>query len=247
MRRQEIFGLLGHKVVVGLNSADAGGVEIFATLDEVRDDGIVLSQISDLVPGPTLLCPWESFQQAHDRPSWFMPPREEEVSGEELQIREVPESVMPFEESDVLGRLPERREPSAGTLERVVPVAQRMTVGGITVAISSLELYGEGLGVLRWRVSFGEEALRRDPDLGFGMPEPEFEIRDEGGRTLPGSPRGAGYSVSEGDGESEVRDLPETGELEVDVRRLVSDAYGDEEYRGNAPSYEGPWNFRFAL
>lgn len=122
-----------------------------------------------------------------------------------------------------------------------------MTVGGITVAISSLELYGEGLGVLRWRVSFGEEALRRDPDLGLGMPEPEFEIRDESGRTLPGSPRGAGYSDSEGDGEGEVRDLPETGELEVDVRRLVSDAYEDEEYRGNGPSYEGPWKFWFAL
>jgi hypothetical protein len=76
----------------------------------------------------------------------------------------------------------------------VVPVAQRVTVDVITVAISSLELHGEGLGVLRWQVSFAEEALRRDPDLGFGIPEPEFEIRDESDRTLPGSPRGGSSS-----------------------------------------------------
>ena len=75
MDREELSGLVGREVVVGLNHPEAGGVEVLATLHEVRRDGIVLSEIVDLVPGPTLFCPWDSFRRVRDRPPWFVPPR----------------------------------------------------------------------------------------------------------------------------------------------------------------------------
>ncbi|HEX6711231.1 MAG TPA: hypothetical protein VF068_12945 [Rubrobacter sp.] len=68
-----------------------------------------------------------------------------------------------------------------------------------------------------------EEALRRDPDLGFGMLGPEFEILDDGNRVLPWAPRGVGDA--EADGEGQVQ----------------------EGYLEDGPSYEGPWAFRFTL
>ncbi len=52
MDREEISRLVGHKVAVRLNSVEARGVEIVATLEEVRDDGIVLSEISEFGPEP---------------------------------------------------------------------------------------------------------------------------------------------------------------------------------------------------
>jgi hypothetical protein len=83
--------------------------------------------------------------------------------------------------------------------------------------------------------------LRRDPDLSFGIFEPVFEVRDDAGRDLPWSPRGGGASDGESDGETEVRELPEAGEIEVGVTRLVADAYGPEkEHEGEGPSHEGP-------
>jgi hypothetical protein len=44
-----------------------------------------------------------------------------------------------------------------------------------------------------------------------------------------------------------VEGLPETGELEVEVPRLVADAYEGGEHVGDGPSYDGPWVFRFPL
>jgi hypothetical protein len=43
----------------------------------VRDDGIVLSEIGELGPGPTLFCPWNSLKRVRDRPPWIRPPYEE--------------------------------------------------------------------------------------------------------------------------------------------------------------------------
>jgi hypothetical protein len=74
-----------------------------------------------------------------------------------------------------------------------------------------------------------------------------FEILDDGNRVLPWAPRGAGYSDAEADGDVEIRDLPEEGELEIRVPSLVSDAYEDGEYIGDGPSHEGLWTFRFTL
>jgi hypothetical protein len=79
------------------------------------------------------------------------------------------------------------------------------------------------------------------------MPEPEFEILEDSNRALSWSSRGAGYTDAEAAGDSEIRDPPEEGELEVRVPPLVSDAYEDGEYMGDGPSYEGPWTFRLTL
>ena len=55
--RDRIAGLTGHKVAVNLNDAEARGLEIIGTLEAVSDDGIVLSEVGELGPGPTLFCP----------------------------------------------------------------------------------------------------------------------------------------------------------------------------------------------
>ena len=183
--------------------------------------------------------------RVRERPSWLAPPHEEAEEGqqswESYEMREASEEEVASEP------IPERRRTSALTLERVVPVAQKDTVDGITVAIASLELYGEGLGILRWRISLGEEALCRDPDLGFEIPEPRVEVQDKVGRVLPWSPRWSGSGAGEADGEGQVKELADTEELEVRVLRLVSDTYVYEEYLEDKPSHEGPWTFRFTL
>ncbi len=138
MDREEVSGLVGRKVAVRLNSFEARGLELVATLDEAREDGIVLSEI-------------------------------------------------------------------------------------------------------------GKLGQRRDPDPWFGIPEPKFEISDGNGRTLPWSPRRGGSSDGEADGDVLVADPPDAGDLEVEVPRVVYDAYEDGEYRGDGPSYEGSWAFRFTL
>ena len=35
----------------------SNGAGMVATLDEVRDDGVILSEIGELGPGPTMFCP----------------------------------------------------------------------------------------------------------------------------------------------------------------------------------------------
>ena len=248
MDREEVARLVGRKVAVRLRNVEATGVEMVATLQEVREDGVVLSEVGELGPGPTMFCPWESLWRVRERPPWLAPPHEEEPApegpwpGEPYDLREVPtEGVMP-EPSP--GR---RREPSARTLERVVPIAQKRTVGETTVALTSLELYGEGVGALRWQASLREDALRSNPDFGFGIPEPEFEIRDDAGRSLPWWPRSSGAGDGESNGEIEVSDLPESGDIEVVVPRLVADAYAHGEYQGEGPSFDGPWTFSFSI
>jgi hypothetical protein len=42
---------------------------------------------------------------------------------------------------------------NARTLRKVVPIAQRREAGGITVALSALELYEGGEGILRYLIS----------------------------------------------------------------------------------------------
>jgi hypothetical protein len=133
-------------------------------------------------------------------------------------------------------------EPSARCLERVVSIAQRRTVREVTLALASLELFGEELGVLRYRISYEEGMF----EGGYGIPEPELVIRDESGRELPWSPQGSGGSDTETEGELEVLDLPETGEIEV--VRLVSLVFDEEAGEEVATdSYEGPWTFRISV
>ena len=128
-----------------------------------------------------------------------------------------------------------------------MPIGQRLTIGEIAVALTSLELFGEGLGVLRYRISYAKELF----EGGYGfrdIPMPELVVRDGSGRILPWSPLGAGASDRDADGEVEVRDLPQAGELEVEVTRLVTLVF-DEEVGEEVveDSFDGPWLFRFVI
>lgn len=249
MNREDVSGLVGRKVAVRLTNVEARGVEMVATLAEVREDGILLSELGELGPGPTMFCPWKSLHRVRERPQWFRPPHEapgdeaeHPVDHASFEVREVPD-----EEEGPEPPIERRRETSACNLERVVPIAQKRAVGDVTVALTSLELYGKGVGILQWRVSLGESAFQDVPDFGFGIPEPVFGIRDGAGRDLPWSPQGSGASDTEAEGSVRIEGLPETGELEIEVPRLVADAYEDGEYTGDGPSYEGPWVFRFSI
>ncbi len=241
---EEVSRLVGHKVAVRLNSVEARGVEIVATLGEVRDDGVVLLEVGELGPGPTIFCPWDSLKRVRERPPWLRPPHEESEPGmasegwEYYELREATaEEAHPEQPA-------ERPRVSALALDRVVPIAQRRTVGGITVALTSLELYEGGVGVLRYRLSYDEALFEGDGDFPF-MPEPEFSIRDDQGRPLGWSPRGGGGGGGEDSGSIEVEGLPRTGELGVEVTRIAAEAWSAEQGRG--PSYEGPWTFQLPI
>lgn len=43
-----------------LTSSEAQGAEILATLQNKDDDGITLSDIGELGPGPTMFCLWDA-------------------------------------------------------------------------------------------------------------------------------------------------------------------------------------------
>ena len=245
--RARMVRLLGQKVAVKLTNVEARSVEIIATLEEVRDGGIVLSEIGELGPGPTLFCPWDSLGRVTDRPPWLWTPHEEPkpervpLEQEFYELREATaEEVAPVPPV-------ERREASARNLLRVVPIAQRRTIDEVTFALTSLELFGEGLGVLRYRISYvaGMFEVRH---RFAGIPEPEFVGRDGSGRELPCSPQGWSGTESEADGDVEVRDLPETGELEVEVPRLVHLVFDEETGEERVDdSRDGPWSFRFSI
>ena len=216
-------------------------------LEEVRDCGFVLSEIGELGPGPTLFCPWDTLKRVRERPPWLRPPHEEpgpEDAPLEQEFYELREATV----QEVAPEPPvERRRASARNLQRVAPLAQRRPVGAVLVALCSLELFGEGVGVLRYRISY--EAGMFEGSRGFGgSPEAEFVIRDESGRDLPWLPQGWSGSESETDGEVEVRELPEIGELEVEVPRLVSLVFDEEtgEERVDV-SRDGPWSYRFSI
>ena len=219
----------------------SNGVGIVATLDQVRHEGVMLSEISELGPGPTMFCPWGSLRRVRARLPWFMLPHGQPEQDEYYELYEYRESSSEEIEPE---RSAERRRASARNLDRVVPIGQRLTVGEVTFALTSLELFGEGVGVLRYRISYCEGRF----EGGYGIPEPELVIRDGSGRVLPWSPQGSGSSESEAYGEVGVRELPEVGKLEVEVKRLVSLVFDDEVGEEVAEdSYDGPWIFSFTI
>lgn len=228
---------IGEAVVVYLANAEADGVKILATLDEVNGDGIKVSHIGELGPGPLMFCPWDAVRRVElQRPESpaHAPGGTELLEYMDGELADEPEGA--FEESQRI---------SAQTLGRVIPVAQKQTVEGVTVALTSLELYGEGWGVLRWLVSFEEHVSHHGGD--FGIPEPWFEIWDDQGHPLTWSPQGAGASNGEADGDVRVEGLPNTGKLAVEVTHLVTDAHEEGVYMHLVALYEGPWRFRFSL
>ena len=71
---------------------------------------------------------------------------------------------------------------NARTLRKVIPIAQKREAGGITIALSALELYEGGGGILRYLISHDPQKVFKDPFKG-GL-EPEIEVQDGSGRLL---------------------------------------------------------------
>ena len=244
--RDRVFALVGHKVAVNLNNVEARGVEIIGTLDELHEDGIVLSEVGELGPGPTMFCPWDSLKRYDEWLPWLGPPHEEPEPGEEPQEQEYYDLYEWREATtEEIPPMPAQgARPSARTLDHVVPIAQWQAVGEVVIALTSLELYEEGLGVLRYRISYEEGMF----EGGYGIPEPELVVRDGFGRELSWSPRGSSASDGEADGEVEVREVPEAGELEVEVVRVATLVFDEEVGEEVAQeAYDGPWTFRFSI
>ncbi len=100
--RNRVAGLVGQKVAVVLSN----GAGMVATLDEVRDDGIVLSEVDELGPGPTIYCPWDSLRRLQDRQPFFMPPHEEPESHEYYELYEY-RGGSPGDRAEAISRTPQ--------------------------------------------------------------------------------------------------------------------------------------------
>lgn len=227
---------VGRWVMVRLASIEAMGAEVIATLDGIRADGVSLSRIGELGPGPTVFCPWGSIRQVRPGSGSDRMPHERVADGSpevEIWLEEQP----PGEGPEPVP-IPEGfRGPSAFTLERVVPVVQKVTVDGVTVAFASVELHEGGNGILRFLISSGTGYL--------GMPEPEVGVRDDAGRRYETLPDKASSSGNEVKVSTHALGLPEPAELEVEITRLTEfdHRHGDLE----VTSWEGPWTFRFSI
>jgi hypothetical protein len=177
-----------------------------------------------------MFCPWDSIRQVRPQSAFGRVPHER-----------APESEVWLEERSGVGPEPvpipeEFRGASARTLQRVVPVVQKVSVGGVTAALASVELHEGGTGVLRFLISSDTEYL--------GMPEPEVSVRDDSGRSYVVLPDHAGSSGGEVEVSMHALGLPEPADLEVEITRLTEfdHRHGDLE----VASWEGPWTFRFS-
>lgn len=131
---------------------------------------------------------------------------------------------------------------NARTLRKVVPVAQKHEAGGIAVALSVLELYHGGSGILRYLISHDPQTAFGD--LFGGGPEPEVEVQDGSGRRYEWVPGGSGGADGEMEGALQIFGLPGFGELEIRVLRVVST---EPPQRTVSEAHEGPWEFRVSL
>lgn len=127
---------------------------------------------------------------------------------------------------------------NAHTLRKVVPIAQRRGSGGVTVALSALELYEGGQGVLRYLVSHDPAAFED------GGPEPELEVRDGSGHRYGWDLEGNSGGPGEEEGTLRLFDLPESGHLEVTV---VLVAHTEPPDAAASEARGGPWEFRLSL
>lgn len=127
---------------------------------------------------------------------------------------------------------------NARTLSRVIPIAQRREAGGVTVALSALELFEGGEGILRYLISQDPQELLED------FPEPEIEMHDGTGRRYGWSPDGYGGGDGETEGTLQTFDLPASGEFEIRVVRLVRTEPPEGAVAG---AREGPWVFHISF
>lgn len=131
---------------------------------------------------------------------------------------------------------------NARTLRKVVPIAQKREVGGITVALSALELFDGGEGILRYLISHDPQTAFKDPFN--GSPEPEIEVRDGSGLHYGWDLDGYSGGDGETEGTLEILDLPGSGDIEIRIVRVVC----TEPPEGAvSEAHEGPWEFHLSL
>jgi hypothetical protein len=129
---------------------------------------------------------------------------------------------------------------TAHTLIRVVPIAAKESAAGVTVALTALEIYQDGNGVLRYLLSLDSRSRRKFEVL----PGPHIEIEDDTGRTLPVELLEDSASGRTASGLFQIAELPESGNLEVRILRIA----GSKRFFDIGDfAWEGPWAFQFCI
>lgn len=129
---------------------------------------------------------------------------------------------------------------TAQTLRGVVPIAAKESVGGVTVALTALEVYQGGNGILRYLLFLDSRSRRRFEAL----PGPHIEVEDETGRTLPIELLEDSASERTSSGLFQIAELPESGDLQVRVLRIA----GSKRFFDVGDfAWEGPWIFKFRI
>lgn len=132
---------------------------------------------------------------------------------------------------------------TARDLHRVIPIAQKESNGRATFALSALELYDGGYGLLRYLVSY--ESLSQDSYE--GAIEPEVLICVDSGLLLENQLVSYNAVRGEAQGLLEVAGLPNSGEVEVEIARLNLRDFGDMQEDSVINLLEGSLIFRFSL
>jgi hypothetical protein len=131
----------------------------------------------------------------------------------------------------------------ATTLERIVPICKKQKSGGLTLALTSLEIYAQGNGILRYLMERDESS--REPFA--GIPEPHFVISDDSGAELRGDFEEISASDRVASGEVALFGLLGSERLTVQVERI---GYSDgflERRKLEAETIEGTWSFDIEL
>ncbi len=131
----------------------------------------------------------------------------------------------------------------ATTLERVVSISEKQRSGNLTVALTSLEMYAEGNGVLRYLMEIDETSSVRF----VGVPIPEMVITDDSGTELRNRFEGGSSSDRVAAGEIDVFDLSDAAKLTARVERIGYSEESLERRKLEAKPIEGTWIFDIKL
>ena len=131
----------------------------------------------------------------------------------------------------------------ATTLERVIPIAKKQESGGLTLALTSLEIYSEGNGVLRYLLEIDEAN-----GIAFvSIPKPHFVITDAAGSELRNHFEEGSSSDRVAAGALNMFGVPGSGKLAVRVERIGYSEESLERRNLEAEPMEGSWSFDVEL
>lgn len=131
----------------------------------------------------------------------------------------------------------------ATTLERVVSISEKQRSGGLTIALTSLEMYAEGNGVLRYLMEIDETSRVRF----VSVPRPEIVITNDSGTELRNYFEGGSSSGRVAAGEIGVFGLFDSEKLTVRIERIGYSEESLERRKLEAEPIEGMWIFDIKL